>query len=629
LQISLKLCNVCAYQDRIFVVLFGNIPTAPGSAPPPPPQPAGTVTSVNDIQTVFGSTGSKWTQISRTELRSVEDKPVYGENYVSDYRIHFSIVQDMIPESCKEIRFVVYRQENEMNYREPSKASNLNMQLEMAKCIIPKKMFDSNPNLKVAMQVKMEIPMDIAVPLFKEAQVILGVSRVASRVLYRQREQFGKTLKMDPYSEILFSFATTTGKTLSLEQLYASKYSVSSAQALLNMYQLERNECTFEIIDKLRKELNHLSENGPEEKSAPKRASGGLEGPTAQAIAAMAAAQQAHAAHGTHGQSAEDKHLNKIEHMMAAINTIEDLQQETLETTALVLENCTKMEDGKELVSNVIDASVGGAFLRRSTWKKYTAWQYCATNLNIHLMLTKHFTFAECMQAGGAGAVDPEEHILGGGLHCTPTITMGVPAAHELKFSDGGLRKVFSEISENDQKLRWISAIQAPTMDLLKLMLMKSPKEAQSLFGTRFNLSHNEDLALVLKRKMEIARRLDICAGQALGAAVTSIRTTCILAAQLGGKFMDVLSRSLRIGFLVMFQSMLSTQGAELGMIEDLDIAALWLSLVTVRLVVREDEGGDAEEEEDRDDYDRDRDVAAAFIGKGDGVICRRDKVGP
>lgn len=61
--------------------------------------------------------------------------------------------QDTIPESCKEIRFVVYRQENEMNYKEPSKASNLNMQLEMAKCIIPKRMFDQNPMLKVSMQV--------------------------------------------------------------------------------------------------------------------------------------------------------------------------------------------------------------------------------------------------------------------------------------------------------------------------------------------------------------------------------------------------------------------------------------------------------------------------------------------
>ena len=49
---------------------------------------------------------------------------------------------------------MVYRQENEMNYKEPSKASNLNMQLEMAKCIIPKRMFDQNPMLKVSMQVK-------------------------------------------------------------------------------------------------------------------------------------------------------------------------------------------------------------------------------------------------------------------------------------------------------------------------------------------------------------------------------------------------------------------------------------------------------------------------------------------
>lgn len=76
------------------------------------------------------------------------------------YPITLSLIlylQDIIPESCKEIRFVVYRQENEMNYKEPSKASNLNMQLEMAKCIIPKKMFDQNPMLKVSMQVQFAV----------------------------------------------------------------------------------------------------------------------------------------------------------------------------------------------------------------------------------------------------------------------------------------------------------------------------------------------------------------------------------------------------------------------------------------------------------------------------------------
>jgi hypothetical protein len=565
------------------------------------------------------------------QLRSVDEKPVYGENYVSDYRIHFSILQDMIPENCKDIRFVVYRQENEMNYKEPSKITNLKMQLEMAKCIIPKKMFDSNPNLKVAMQVKMEIPMDIAVPLFKEAQVVLGVSRMQSKALYQQREALRTSLKAAPYSEILYTFATTTGKTLSLEQLYASRYSVSVAQAVLNMWQLERNEYIFEIIDKLDTELRTLADSddvsgrGSTSTSATRnKRSSAPHDPASNAIAAMAAAHSAHTAQQHQGN--EEKLVNRIEHLLTTKNAIEEFQQESLENTALVLENCVNMENGVQVMNNVLDVSLGGAVLRRSAWKKYTAWQYSATNLNVHLMLTKHFSFAECISAGGAGAVDPDERKQGGGLHVCPTITMGVPSAHELKFSDGGLRKLFSDIVSVDQKLRWMHAIQAPTMDLLKLMMMTSAREAQSLFGNKCSLMTNEDLAHVLKRKMEISRRLDICASQALCSAVATIRMVCLLAAQFGGKYMDILSRNLKIGFLVMFQSMLSTQGAELGMIEDLDIAALWLTLVTVRLVVREDEtgGDDKDEVEDKDDYER---SARVFVGKGDGVVCRRDTV--
>ena len=233
------------------------------------------------------------------------------------------------------------------------------------------------------------------------------------------------------------------------------------------------------------------------------------------------------------------------------------------------------------------------------------------------------------MAVGGAGAATTaDEELLSGGMHCVPTVTMGVPAAHELKFSDGGLRKLFSEIVENDQKLRWIHAIQSPTMTSLQAMMLKNPKEAISLFGNRINLSSNEEKAHVLKRKSEIAQRLDVCGSQALCAAATVVRTICILAAQLGGKFMDVLSRSLRIGFLVMYQSMLSTQGAELGMIEDLEISALWLSLVTVRLVVKEDDdGGDKDEDdEDRDDDVKDKN-GRSFIGVGEGIVCRRDNV--
>lgn len=235
---------------------------------------------------------------------------------------------------------------------------------------------------------------------------------MSSRTLYQQRAELTKALKIAPYSEIMYTFPTTTGKTLSLEQLYASKYSVSVAQALLNMWQLERNEYIFEIVDKLRAELNKISDNSasepPTEKGSNRRVSNNRDA-TAQAIHAMAVAQAAHTNNSTHGggnNPNENTTLSRIEHLLSAINTIEDFQQLSLETTALVLENCNKMESGKDLVANVLDASVGGACLRRSAWKKYTAWQYCATNLNFHLLTTKHFTFAECLVPGGAGATD-------------------------------------------------------------------------------------------------------------------------------------------------------------------------------------------------------------------------------
>jgi len=44
-------------------------------------------------------------------------------------------------------------------------------------------------------------------------QVILGVARMSSRSLYQQRAEITKALKIQPYSEIMYTFATTTGTT--------------------------------------------------------------------------------------------------------------------------------------------------------------------------------------------------------------------------------------------------------------------------------------------------------------------------------------------------------------------------------------------------------------------------------
>jgi inositol polyphosphate-4-phosphatase len=112
------------------------------------------------------------------------------------------------------------------------------------------------------------------------------------------------------------------------------------------------------------------------------------------------------------------------------------------------------------------------------------------------------------------------------------------------------------------------------------------PRESMSLFGNSVSLLKNSDSlthAQFLAKKHDMATRLDICCSQMLGFAVTSIKSIIILAVKNGGHFFDVLARSLNIGFLVSLQSMLSTYGDEMGMVEDLEMATSWLGLLTVR----------------------------------------------
>lgn len=237
----------------------------------------------------------------------------------------------------------------------------------------------------------------------------------------------------------------------------------------------------------------------------------------------------------------------------------------------------------------------------------WLVWQYCTTNLNVHLLTSRYFTFAEA-QENSDQIISPDGQRIQLAnqrkMHVVPTITLGCPAAHELKFSEGGLRRIFNDIPTIEQKLKWLQAIQSPTLTLLEELSASHSREAMSLFGAKFlalrssgavsSSSSMEDKATILHRKYELARRIDICASQALGCCVTNIRTILLLATSIGGSHFDTLARSLKIGFLVMFESMLSTQGAEVGMIEDLEVAAMWLSLVTIRLVTNTKASSDA-----------------------------------
>eukprot|EP00599_Poterioochromonas_sp_BG-1_P008165 CAMPEP_0173134596 /NCGR_PEP_ID=MMETSP1105-20130129/1387_1 /TAXON_ID=2985 /ORGANISM="Ochromonas sp., Strain BG-1" /LENGTH=1267 /DNA_ID=CAMNT_0014046427 /DNA_START=161 /DNA_END=3965 /DNA_ORIENTATION=- len=595
LQISL----VCTYQDRIFVVIFGsasNSLTADGppslltttsSVPGQTPTREKRLTNNNILNTLTGGS-NRWVQICRTEVRTITERPAYSESYLSEVKLYFNVLENLIPENCKDIKIVVFRQENEK--QESKKVEDLNQQLEIA---------DFKSVLKIKMKVRVQLPVDIAVPIYKDSEVILGIVKLTSYFINQHRQWLNKSMKISPYSEILYSFGTSSGMTLSLEQLYACRYSTSVAQSLLQLWSAERNDY---LIEKTRQMKEDFAVSFRDYE------------PKLRATLSP-------------NENLEDKITQYFEPFQKAIETVEDLWKEMNEISSIILNAYDNFTQGKEVKNNVIPVEQGGNILRRSTWKKITIFQYCTTNLNLHLLISKYFSFQEIHNNGDYDGSSRN-------MHYVPTITLGCPAAHELKFSDGGLRKIFIELPSFEQKLVWIHALQYPTMEFIDKLMAEFPKESMIIFGNKCAMNSKEEYANLLKRKIEISRRIDIVASQALGCAVQVVRTICMLATIAQGNYFDILARSLKIGFVVMFESMLSTQGAELGMIEDLEIATLWLSLVSVRLVTvqpgKKDSGhivGDSPSVQTQRKHVS-VDGKPVFYGTGDGVTVRRDTTG-
>lgn len=235
----------------------------------------------------------------------------------------------------------------------------------------------------------------------------------------------------------------------------------------------------------------------------------------------------------------------------------------------------------------VLPACYGGQVLRRSVWKKESDWQYCSMNLNIQILT------GEILRGGVAGA---ESQSSSADVVCVPTITFGCAASHELKYHDGGLRRTFSTITDPIKRLEWICEIQMSggSLDLIKLKIRKDPASVAALFpfltkpGRTIPEAKQIEEQMKLQQKVYyLSKRIDQVTSQILGTAVTSARTILHLANVHGtrSKMFQILARSLKIGFLVYAQCFLSTQGQELGMIEDLDIAILWLNRVNVHFV--------------------------------------------
>jgi len=545
--------------------------------------------------------------------------------FVQDAYVHFKLLLKSPPKSCRAIMVALYRIENP----EQSAADRREVPHQvLAKCLIKKKWLDAFSRLRCDMKVSLESLVDI-IPYQSNASATLGLLRVSSHTLCSQRALSHKLLGWTPYAEAAYGLQTSTGPALALEQIFVSRFSCKVAQALLGFTSVERLPLLGKAVALL---ASAADSEGP-------IADDTHEGSEQDSSSPDMGAQtfHAHPQSHAHSNSHHERHISTDKrvlrrhvlekHLSDFVQFASAHQSESAAALNLCPSAMSEDPDGSAAHGSIIGCDVGGAMLRRSPLKGDVRWQYCATNLNLHMLVLEKQSLGDPnLPTHGRGqahanvnATDAVKSDINP-VQYVPFITLGVPAAHGLKFGDGGLRRILHECPDAQSRLRWLIALQSckgvepersssphPTdavsspsnsdedkdkdkakvvVDpVLKEMFTNYPREALSIFGTHATLSTPEGQIAVVRKKIELATRIDMCSSQILGMAVTFVHTICTLAALEGGSYAVVLARSLKIGFLINLQSMLTTHGNEMGMIDDLDCAALWLTLVRVRLV--------------------------------------------
>ena len=176
----------------------------------------------------------------------VTEKPEYGATCIIEVKIQFNLLIEPLPSECKQIMVAVYKLESQGVQNESSGANKANVTRHqpLSRCFVAAKAWNEHAVMKVQMKVLAESPVDISSPVLAEPTATLGVMKISSSLLQRRRKDFGDAMKINPYCEMMYSFGTTTGQTLSIEQLFVSNLSVTVPNALLKLLELERrSEC--------------------------------------------------------------------------------------------------------------------------------------------------------------------------------------------------------------------------------------------------------------------------------------------------------------------------------------------------------------------------------------------------
>ncbi|GMF38832.1 unnamed protein product [Phytophthora fragariaefolia] len=247
----------------------------------------------------------------------------------------------------------------------------------------------------------------------------------------------------------------------------------------------------------------------------------------------------------TRVQDVEDR-MRDVELEMAHYMRLHASYQENLKRYETML---ASLEDGRE-------QGITGC-LKRSNMKKDKATAFMATNLNCHLVRGRRVHLADDAERSeqvrrgsltstsledGSTSDDSDSEVSPTSEYVYSVVTHGCAAAHVMGFKEGGLRR------------------------LQQQLVSQSPPDPR------------------LRERIEM--REDVVRSQVLAIAGASFLNAVGLAATRGGQHRQRLQLSCSTGFLLSIESLLSTVGAEKGMLEDMSEGVRWLnSVVSFQLV--------------------------------------------
>ncbi|CAI5727692.1 unnamed protein product [Peronospora destructor] len=233
--------------------------------------------------------------------------------------------------------------------------------------------------------------------------------------------------------------------------------------------------------------------------------------------------------------------------------------------------------------SVAISASTGGgdtivavAPFKRSTYKNLNLWQFLPTNMQDQFLCTyKPPTQNNQSRSEASTPLSSRPFV----WH---TMTMGCPAAHTKGFANGGfpaslpIMTVYPTGAVDDITLdsSYEGDFQSPTSPSFR---------GGKGNGTATQAAQGDDSLAALKLRLELQDRLTVIGSQILSATAACILASLDLALSGSALHQAQIDRAPTFGFLMNFESLLSTQGKEYGMLEDFAAGARWLRNVFIQ----------------------------------------------